>query len=164
LQEESAKNLNKSDLADGRAERFFQALKKLGFKNISQLARQSKLSRSTAYYLAKGGKPSEATSKILYNIGFNTIWLETGEGPVTLVNTAGNAEANPYRVRDQGIVLKVSEEMVAYERKDSQQITMEIGPRDFFPLILETLPQLTDNELKALRAMVDVMLKGRTGK
>lgn len=156
--------MNKSDLTRERAERFSRALKKMGFKNISQLARQSGLSRSTAYYLAKGGKPNESTSRILYNIGFNTIWLETGEGPITLVTDPGHSEPNQYRVGNKGIVLKINEDVVAYERKDAGQkrnITMEIGPRDFFPLILETLPQLTENELKALRTMIEMILTGK---
>jgi len=100
----------------------------------------------------------------LYNIGFNTIWLETGEGPVTLLSDTNTSGAGQYRVQNKGIVLKINETMVTYDRKgaaEKKQLIMELDPRDFFPLVIETLPQLTDNELSALKTTIENMLKGR---
>lgn len=164
MQEISFKISDNLNIMQGRAARFLHAMGKLGFKNVSQLARKTGLNRSTAYYLARGGKPSEATSKILYNIGFNTIWLETGEGPVTLLSDTNTSGAGQYRVQNKGIVLKINETMVTYDRKgaaEKKQLIMELDPRDFFPLVIETLPQLTDNELSALKTTIENMLKGR---
>lgn len=135
-----------------------QFIRYLGYETASRFAKNTEISHSTAYNLAKGGKPNAKTRYILSEMGANIDWLIEGKGESPLT---GKEES---RVKDYEYP-SIKEKPAMYGQRYPRDFMGSKSESDSFRTVMELVSKdLDKKQLIILQAFIQDILEREKSK